>query len=301
MQPRHLLPRRLLAIAVAGLGFAGCQHPPGRTTAATGPRVFAVRGVLQELKDDGRVAVIRHENIPGYMAAMTMPFDVRDPAGSAVLHPGDTVSFRLNVTETDGWIDQLKLLKPGQPVEAGPKVESIRVARIVDELKEGDRMPEYRFTNELRQATTLNQFHGQAVGLTFIYTRCPYPTFCPRQSRNFAEACERLKSTPGAPSNWHLLSLSFDPEHDTPAVLRDYAREHQADAKRWNFLTGPISEIDAITEQFGLFFARDGSGFSHNVRTVVIDATGRIQRIFTGNQWTAEELAAELTRAAQAH
>jgi protein SCO1 len=154
--------------------------------------------------------------------------------------------------------------------------------------------------DERRRPVALSQFRGQALGITFIYTRCPYPTFCPRQSVQFAEVCRQLKARPAGPANWHLLSVSFDPAHDTPSVLRAYARGYKYDPARWNFLTGEMIDIDALTEQFGMFFARDGEGFSHNVRTAVIDAEGRIQRIFVGNEWTVDEFVAAMVKAAGA-
>ena len=283
------------------LSVAGCRHTccPPPSSQAEGTRIYQVRGVIREIKDDGRVAVIKHEEIPGFMAAMTMPFDVKEPAEILTTRPGDRVAFRMTVTETDGWIDRIEVLERGTPVDDKPKVEGVRVTRVVDELSEGDLLPDYRFTNELRQPVLLSQFQGQALGLTFIYTRCPYPTFCPRQNQNFADAARRLTEMPDGPTNWHLLSLTFDPEHDTPSVLRAYAKRYGYDPQRWNFLTGPIIDIDAITEQFGMFFARDGEGFSHNVRTVVIDARGRIQKIYVGNDWTAEDFATEIAKAAR--
>ncbi|MBU6401361.1 MAG: SCO family protein, partial [Verrucomicrobia bacterium] len=134
--------------------------------------------------------------------------------------------------------------------------------------------------------------------LTFFYTRCPFPNFCPRMSKNFEETYEQLTKLPGGPRNWHLLSISFDPDNDTPAVLRIYASKYQFDPKHWDFVTGKMIDIDAITEQFGMMFARQGANFDHNLRTVVIDARGRIQRIIIGNTWTSEELVAELVKAA---
>jgi len=121
-------------------------------------------------------------------------------------------------------------------------------------------------------------------------------------SGNFAEVCRRLSAMSDAPTNWHLLSLTFDVEHDTPEVLRDHARRYDYDPNRWSFATGALIDIDALTEQFGLMFPRQGQGilFDHNLRTVVVDAGGRVRRIFIGNDWTADELAAEIIEAAKA-
>mgnify|MGYP003870291731 CR=1 FL=1 len=278
----------------------GSTNTTQSSTAGTGQtQVYEVRGIVREIRSEGRVAVIKHEEIPGYMAAMTMPFDVKDPRELAGVAPGDAVQFRLTVTDTDGWIDQIRVTAKGMPEDAKPVVSEVRVVREVEPLAEGDVMPDYPFVTETRRPIRLSEFRGQALGLTFIYTRCPYPTFCPRQSRQFVEATQRLKELlPGPGKRWHLLALSFDPAYDTPAVLHRYARQVGADPAWLNFCTGEMIEIDAITEQFGMFFARDGEGFSHNVRTVVVGSDGRIRRIFVGTEWTTEEFVAEMVKAA---
>ncbi len=281
-------------------GQAPAPRPPAAATGLpAGAQVFTVRGVVRELRPDQREVVIRHEAIPGYMAAMTMPFTVREPADLAGLTPGDTVQFCLTVTEEEGWIDQIRVLGRAEPEDPRPEVPSVRVVRQVDELAEGDLLPDYPLVTESRQRIRLEAFRGRALGLTFIYTRCPYPTFCPRQTRQLVEAAEQLKRRlPGPPPRWHLLAVSFDPAHDTPSVLRRYARQHGADLERLNFCTGEIADLDALTEQFGMIVARDGEGFSHNVRTVVVGADGRIRRIFIGNEWTTEEFVDEMVKAA---
>jgi len=299
--------RRVLSVALSGLALSGvmsgCRQPAATGGRALAPalasaRTFQVKGVVQEIKPGTTAVVIKHEEIPGYMPAMTMPFEVKEARQLADLKPGDTVSFRLVVTETDGWIEQVQRLESGPPPTPKPEVESVRVARIVDELSEGDLMPDYAFQDEQGRPIRLSQFRGQALGFTFFYTRCPYPTFCPRLSRQFAEACAQLQARTAGPTNWHLLSISFDPAHDTPPILHAYAKTYGYNPARWNFLTGQMIDIDAITEQFGMFFARDGDSFSHNVRTVVVNAQGRIQRILIGNNWEVAEFVAEMVKAA---
>jgi len=284
---------RPVLLATLAATFVACRH------SLPVKQVFQVAGVVMALEPGGRTAMIRHQAIPGYMPAMTMPFTVRESNELAGVNPGDRVSFRLNVAADEGWIDQLKVLEAGAVDVVKPKVESLRFGRVVEPLSEGDLLPDYHFTNELRQAVTFRQYSGQALGLTFFYTRCPYPAFCPRMSRNFAAAAQQLAGLAGAPTNWHLFSISFDPAHDTPATLRDYARKLHYDPAKWSFLTGEMIELDAITEQFGLLRERDGEFFSHNVRTVVVDARGRIQRIIMGNEWQVEDFVAEMLRAAK--
>ncbi|MBI2926236.1 MAG: SCO family protein [Verrucomicrobia bacterium] len=295
----------LFGVALAGCGcWVSCKQLAREGGSAAAPaapavRTFPVRGTIQELKPDGTTAVIKHEEIPGFMAAMTMPLEVKDPKELAGLQPGDEISFRLVVTETESWIEGVTKLASAKP--GGPKpTPHTRLVREVDPLNVGDLMPDYRFTNELGQAMSLSQLKGQAYALTFVFTRCPLPDFCPRMSSNFTEAAKKLRARPDAPKNWRLLTISFDVDWDTPARLWEYARRYQYDPAHWSFLTGAIIDIDAITEQFGLMFARDESGvnFSHTLRTAVIDARGRVQRIFIGNEWKSEELVEELVKAA---
>jgi protein SCO1/2 len=264
-------------------------------------KVFQVNGIVKEVLPDRKQVSIEHEKIPGYMAAMTMTFDVKESKDLEGIKPGDKVAFRMIVTPKDGWIDQIK--KTGtNMVVAETAGEGLRRVREVDPLKEGDQMPDYHFTNELGQAVSLSDFKGKALALSFIFTRCPFPTFCPRMSDNFAEAQKQLKTMPNAPTNWHLLTISFDPEFDTPSVLKSYAKRFQADPKHWSFATGELIDVTAITEQFGLLFwkpdPQQPTGISHNLRTVVIDAQGRVQKILPENSWKPDDLVREIVKAA---
>jgi protein SCO1/2 len=170
--------------------------------------------------------------------------------------------------------------------------------REVEPLNVGDTLPEYRFTNQLGQTIMTTQFRGQVLAITFIFTRCPFPTFCPRTMESFAETQRNLLAH--GPTNWHLLTLSFDPDFDTPAVLKAYGAGHGQDPRHWTLATGALIDITAIAEQFGLTFWREPEGgISHNLRTAVIDPAGRVRKIFKENKWTSEELAAAMVAAAK--
>ena len=287
-----------LACAVASCSDNTTGQQSADSVPPAGTQIYSVTGVVKELKPEDKRVVIQHEEIPNYMKAMTMPFDVRDAKELAGLKPGDQVSFRMLVTEKDGWIDQLKRLGFTNLVE--PPAESFRRVRLVEPLNVGDPLPDYAFTNELGQVIHLADFKGQALAFTFIFTRCPFPTFCPRMSSNFADAYKKLSSAPDAPKNWRLLSISFDPEYDRPEVLRNYAKRYEYQTNHWSFVTGAMIDIDAITEQFGLLFPREGVSFNHNLRTVVIDAQGKVQKVFIGNEWKVEDLVEEILKAAAA-
>jgi protein SCO1 len=259
--------------------------------------------VVHDVMPDKNKVRIAHEEIPGYMGAMTMPFDVKNPSELSGIKPGDSVSFRMVVTDDDGWIENITRLSTNNPQPVAASPETFRRVREVEPLQIGDKMPEYHFTNEMGQAVSLSDYKGQAVALTFIFTRCPFPTFCPRMSSNFRETYKHLESMPNAPTNWHLLTITFDPQYDTPAVLKKYAEKEKADPKRWNFLTGELIDITAIAEQFGLLFWRpepkDPLGISHNLRTVVIDADGKVFKVLKENEWKPEELAQYIVEASK--
>jgi len=294
-----------LLLAALTCSVTSCtDKAPGQQTAAgvspSSTQYFSVTGLVKELKPEGRMVVIQHDEIPNYMSAMTMPFEVRDTNELAGLNPGDQVTFRMLVTEKDGWIDRLRKLGSTNIAAPPPPNDPFRRVRFVEPLNVGDPLPDYAFTNELGQVIHLADFKGQALAFTFIFTRCPFPNFCPRMSSNFADAYKKLSSMPDAPKNWRLLSISFDPEYDRPELLKNYAKRYDYHPNHWSFATGALIDIDAITEQFGLMFPREGAGFNHNLRTVVVDAQGKVQRVFTGNEWKVEELVAEIIKAATA-
>ena len=302
-------------LVLGGLGLAACgpagnPDPRGTTNAVpAAPTTYAVKGVIKELLPNGRTARITHEAIPGYMEAMTMPLDVKDTNELKGLQAGDQVAFRMVVTPTDGWIDQVR--KIGEPTNlvalasatnGPPPRGTLRPVPQVEPLAVGDPIPDYKFTNQFGQPLSLHQYRGQVLAFTFIFTRCPFPTFCPRMNLNFEQAQRLLKKTPNAPTNWHFLSLSFDPEFDTPAVLKSYAERVNYDPRQWTFATSDLWTIDGITEQFGLQFWREGSDLpNHNLRTVVLDPRGRIHQVFNGQEWQPAELVDSMLAAAKAN
>jgi len=302
----------LLALAAA-VCTASCKKsqetaiaPPNQALSPTNQQIFQVKGIIVNVKAGTKEVEIKHEEIPGYMPAMTMPFDVRNTNELAGLAPGDAVAFRMIVTDTEGWIDQIRKLGPAgtngpvavvDPLTGQPG--KIRIVRDLEPLNEGDPLPEYHFTNQFGQRISTAQFKGQALAITFIFTRCPFPAYCPFTAHNFTETQLKLSARPNGPKNWHLLTISFDPEFDTPRVLKAYGEAYKYDPERWTLATGAIVDVMAIGEQFGLAFYPEKTGIiSHNLRTVVIDPAGRVQKIIVGNTWTSDELVEEMVKAA---
>lgn len=274
----------------------------GRALAADAPgadrQTFFVKGVIQEFDPDGKTVVIQHEAISNYMAAMTMPFEVRDTNQLRGLKPGDPVAFHLVVTKKEGWIDDIAKRTDAAPPPVPVVPSHIEISHAVPELAEGDLLPDGHFTNELGEAVNLSQFKGDVLALTFFYTSCPYPNFCPRLTSNFADAATQLAQMPNAPAHWHLLSISFDPKTDTPQRLLDYGKIAHYDPAHWSFLTGDKAQIAELADSFGENYWLEGGTISHNVRTVVVDAHGHVRKILKSNNWTGADLVKEMLAAA---
>ncbi len=300
-----LLTLGLAAISLALL--AGCQRneghghsSSGKSTREFGTNVIAyqAKGVLEEIRAGGWKAVIAHEDIPGYMEAMSMLLDVRNTNELAGLQPGDILTFRMLVTDTDGWIDQVKKIASG-PAPAQTNAAAA-YPEEVPELVPGEPAPDCTLTNQLGRTFRLSDFRGQALAFTFIFTRCPFPVYCPRMNQNFATVQATLlqsATTNAAATNWHLLSISFDPDYDTPARLATYGATYRHDPTHWTFATGSTEDVRRLGSSYTLAFWKEGALFNHNVRTVVIDPRGRIQRIFHDNEWKPAELVEELRKA----
>ena len=260
----------------------------------TGARTYAARGVIEELKPAGQVAVIRHEAISNYMAAMTMPFKVKALAELAGKQTGDEISFQLHVTETESWVDHI--VKTGMAPLAG-KTAALKTIETPP-AHATHPLLDYKFTNELGQAVSLNDFRGQALAITFFYTRCPLPEYCSRLSKNFQAAAQQLKALTNAPANWHFLSISFDPEFDSPALLKAYGESYDYDPAHWSFLTGPAEKIGELARSAGANYEFADGTINHNFRTLIIDASGRLQMVFpTGGDLTAA-ITGEILKAA---
>jgi protein SCO1/2 len=281
------------------LGLAALVTACNQKTSQPSPpaQVFAVQGVIKELEPDGKTAIIRHEAIPGYMEAMTMPFEARDTNVLRGLKAGDAISFQLAVTPTRGWIQAVTKLNPAAPAPQPAPPPAMIVSRALEPLDEGDRLPDYHFTNELGEAVSLSQFKGQVLAFTFFFTSCPFPEYCPRMTGNFGQAERELEHTTNAPARWHLFSISFDPARDTPARLAQYALAADYDKSHWSFLTGDQDQIGGLAEQMGENYWHEDASIGHNLRTVVVDPAGRIRNIIPGNKWTVEDFVRDIVQA----
>ena len=278
------------------LAFAGCKPastPP--STPATTNQTYAVRGVIQQIPADHRHVTVKHEKIPGYMAAMTMDFSVRDTNALTGFAPGDEISFTLVVTDDDDWIENLKRTGKVGAVSGPPGWTAVE-----SELAVGDTLPDYEFTSETGRPVKFSDFRGGAVAFTFFFTSCPLPEYCPRMNKHFAEARSLLLADTNAPSNWEFLSISFDSSFDSPQVLSSYANLYRGtNADHWLFAVASTNTLASLAPKVDLNFWRENGTISHNLRTVVLDGSGKIFKQFDGNDWTPQQLADALRDAAK--
>jgi protein SCO1/2 len=301
------------ALSVA-VGCSKKSDAPGASPfdSMTADKSFQTRGEVREISKEGRTAVIRHEEIPGYMPRMTMELNVRNPGELRDIRAGDTVDFRLNVNGQTHWIDEVRKGKADTnptvattnpvPAAIGAATSAPVSASATAEalLTVGAEFPDVQLMGEDGRPFRLSELRGNAVALTFVFTRCPLPDFCPRMGQQFKTARRRMQQETG-PTNWMFLSVSFDAEYDQPEVLKKYAEGYRGDSlDRWKFCAADAKALGEMSGKVGLTVVADGGGFSHNLRTVVLDPKGRLHQSFNGNLWTATELTESMRRAAGA-
>lgn len=277
--------------------LTGCKPEATTSTSPSASKqtVYSARGVVQSIAPDRRKASIKHERIPGYMAAMTMTLSVKDTNDFTGISAGDQITFDLVVTEDDDWIQNLKRTGKSEAIAPAPVFR-----RVEAELQVGDVLPDCEFTGEDGRPLKLSDFRGRAVAFTFFFTSCPLPEFCPRMNKNFAEARRILTVDTNAPVNWQFLSISFDPNFDTPQILSSYANIYRGEsADRWLFVVASTSTLTNLAPKVDLNFWRENGTITHNLRTVVLDGDRKIFKQFDGNDWAAQELADAVRDAAK--
>ena len=259
---------------------------------AADSREYTLQGQVLSVTADHKEATIKHEEIKGFMPAMTMPYKVRDANELESLVPGDLINGKLIVESNDAYLKDVK--KVGQaPLEKAPDEPAARSG--FELLKDGEPVPPTKFVDQDGKKRDLKSFEGKALVLTFIYTRCPMPTFCPMMDRNFVALQDRIKADPNL--NVHLVTVSFDPATDTPPVLKKHGQKLGFDPRFWTFLTGDRDEIDQFAARFGVSVGRamnDQREITHNLRTAIIDRSGNLVKTYTGNEWTPAEVMADI-------
>jgi protein SCO1/2 len=290
--------RRILAISMLALvALAGCHSGPKTPADASSGqnfKVYKLRGKVVSTDAAKGEVTLNHEAIPGFMEAMTMPYKLKDPSILGELHPGDVITADVLVSQdadASVLVDHIVVVAQAKP-DYVPKV-SYHVPTA------GDVLPDFKLRNQDGRPIHLGQFKGQALLITFIYTSCPLPDFCPRVTRNFAEVEKQVADTPQL-AKTHLLSVSFDPEHDTPQRLRAYGATYiGSDAKsafaHWDFAVPDKTVLPEMAKWFDLGMTNEAdSTITHTLSTTLIGPDGKVVRFYPGNEWTAEQVLADV-------
>ena len=276
-----------ISLVAAVLTLSGCSREPEY-------RQYELQGQILALDPAEKRVVIKHGDIKGFMPGMTMPFNVNDAALLEGRQAGDLVTATLSVGENQAFISSIT--KTG----TAPLEEQIQVTATEGAiLMPGDLVPDQLLVNQAGTAFPISSLRGHRVALTFMYVRCPLPDFCPLMDRNFAAVQKTLKSTP-ALADVRLVSVSFDPQNDTPAALAGHAKALGADPQIWQFATATPEEMEKLTRRFGVHVERSAENaieITHNLRTAVIDPEGRVVKVHSGTDWTPAQLVADLKAA----
>jgi len=281
-----LLP--LAFLIVVSISFSSCHR-----TQPSAAKRYPFTGRVVSIDPQDQSAIIDGDKIPGFMDAMAMSYKVKPPATLGQLSPGDSVSAEVVVVDPDYWLENVK-------VTAHAKAPAPATTQRIP--APGDSVPDFSFTNQDSKLTSIRRYRGKVVLITFIYTRCPFPDFCPRMSSNFAEIDKQLAADPALAAHLHLLSVSFDPEHDTPKVLRDYAfsvaHTHAPTLfRRWEFAAPRSADLPKIADFFGLIATPEGGLITHNLSTTVIGPDGKIVKWYHGGDWQSSDLIKDATGA----
>jgi len=297
-----------LVVVVVAVLVGGCRQPSRGAQGAGGAaavgevKTFPIRGKIVSVDAAKGSVLLDHEAVAGFMEAMTMSYKLKNPALASELHPGDRITAKLLVRKTaDGYddpqLDEIVVTAQAKP-DYKPAVEYHDPAA-------GDAVPDFKLVNENGRTIHLAQFKGRVLLLTFVYTRCPLADYCVRMSRNFAEVDKALAVDPALYRATHLLSISFDPKYDTPAVLKSYGGAYtglytKEKFEHWDFAVPPEKDLDAVTQFFNVGITPIDGSLTHSLSTVLIGKDGKIAAWYPSNEWTPAEVVAAVKSAVAA-
>lgn len=273
----------LTLLVAGGATLAACSRPAH----------YELRGQILAIDRERKEVTVKHGDVGSFMPAMTMPFKVDDVRLLDGLTGGDLVKATLVVRESTGYLSAIERTGHEAVTDAAPLPH-------FDLLEPGQHVPDVPLIDESGTRRTPADWRGRILAVTFIYTRCPYPDFCPRMDRQFKSAQGVILGDSQLRDHAALLSVSFDPDFDTPSVLAAHAKQVGADSRVWRFATGERRAIEAFALRFGVSVVREGSAadnVTHNLRTAVIGSDGTLSTVLTGNEWTSAELIDAMRRA----
>ncbi len=282
------------------LVFTACQKSETEPV-SSGAKRYPFKGKIVSVDKQKKKAKIDHEAIPGYMEAMTMDFPIHEDWVWDNLNPGAEVRAELvvdNTAKDPFWLEKIGIVALPNPDQPAPRVNE-KFAQI------GKPVPDFKLTNQDGKSFTFKDYRGKALAITFIYRECPLPDFCIKMSRNFSDLANQLHDDPEAKNKIRLLSISFDPERDTPEKLKQYGLGYlsngpKADFTIWQLAVGTDKEVRSVADFFGLDYRvdeTDKAQINHNLRTAVIGPDGTVKKIFAGSEWTTDDLLGELKSA----
>ena len=253
---------------------------------------YDLKGKVVVVEPEKHLVTVSHEEVKGFMPAMTMPFTVRSESDLQILAPEDQITATLVVDGSHSWLEDLIIVR-----QSGNAASTTTVVQA----KEGDEVPNYKLRNQNDREIRIHNYRGKALLLTFIYTRCPVPEYCTLMSNNFVQVDRELGQDPELYSKTHLISISIDPAYDTPQVLRSYGSAHTERYQNetfahWEFATGTKEQVKEIAEYFGLRYFPEKDEIIHGLRTVIVGPDGKVAKIYSGNEWKPEEIVGELKK-----
>lgn len=253
---------------------------------------YELKGKVVSVDRAQQRVTIAHEEIRGFMEAMTMPFTLKDTAIIRDISPNDSIQATLVVAEDSFWLEDVVITKPATRLSDAEKATA-------SEAKPGDILPDFSLINQDGKRIRLAQYKGKTLLLTFIYTRCPLPEYCTLMSENFARVEKELQKDTRLYDSTHLLSISIDPDYDKPKVLRSYGAAHTGNYaretfKHWEFASGTKDEVKAVAQFFGLTYYPEQDQITHSLRTAIIAPDGKVHKVYSGNEWKPEEAVRDL-------
>lgn len=285
----------ILFAAVLLLAFlTACKPQPAKQFGPPDGR-YKLKGEVISVDKTNRELVIKHGDIPGLMAAMTMPYPVKNDKELSAAAKGDLITADVVVQNGEMWLENVQVTQRSTATSGKPAAE-------IHIPAPGEQAPDFDMVNQSGKHVTLSRYRGKALILTFIYTRCPFADYCPRVNAGFAEIDKEMRADAGLYAKTHLLSISFDPAHDTPRVLREFGLKSVPGGKatwfeHWEFVVPLAAQLPRVANFFGLDYREDGGLITHSLSTAVIGPDGRIFKWYHGSEWKPSDLLKDATDA----